>query len=240
MDRLKRLRVDPEENSNGESVRPPKVNVCVSHDWPKNVWKYGNERHLLRCKPFLVEDIDNGRLGNPAAMELIHTLKPDFWFAAHMHFKFAAIVPHDDSEEKTKFLALDKIVPGRDFLQVLDIPITNADEDETTGDTGNEDEGTLQMDPEWLTILRTDGRSDCVSEEEICETVRILKEKEIDTTVRMVADFERRAAVHDGSDRFGKMPMQLNFEAKNLKLLSALNLPDPPGLVRAEPVNSHQ
>lgn len=70
-------------------------------------------------------------------MELLLDLKPSYWFSAHLHTKFPAIVNHDDGV--TKFLALDKCLPRRKFLQVLDIP--------------SNDEIVLKYDLEWLTIL---------------------------------------------------------------------------------------
>ena len=74
------------------------------------------------------------------------TVQPEFWFAAHLHCKFAALVPHGEKGEKqTKFLALDKCLPRRQFLQVLEIgePV------------GKEEEVLLKYDPAWLAILRS-------------------------------------------------------------------------------------
>lgn len=67
-------------------------------------------------------------------------LKPAYWFAAHLHCKFAALVPHSD-EKVTKFLALDKCLPNRRFLQILDIP----------HDINLKNK--IRYDLEWLTIL---------------------------------------------------------------------------------------
>ena len=121
------------------------VDVFLSHDWPQGIWEFGNKQQLLRIKPFFNEDISSGRLGAPPLMQLLYILKPDFWCAAHLHVKFAAVVPHsdlsvvaststtsttasDDAEEEsqtalclpsdskkaaTRFLALNKVIPGR-------------------------------------------------------------------------------------------------------------------------------
>ena len=80
--------------------------------------------------------------------QILDTVQPEFWFAAHLHCKFAALVPHGEKGEKqkqTKFLALDKCLPRRQFLQVLEIgqPV------------GKEEEVVLKYDPAWLAILRS-------------------------------------------------------------------------------------
>ena len=72
----------------------------------------------------------DGSLGSPPGAQLLQLLQPRFWFSAHMHVKFAAVVTHgttapgDDASapaaapRTTRFLALDKCLPRRDYLQV--------------------------------------------------------------------------------------------------------------------------
>ncbi|XP_023934197.1 lariat debranching enzyme [Bicyclus anynana] len=118
-----------------------KIHVMLSHDWPRGITNFGDKEHLLRRKPFLREDVESGKLGSPPGEKLLHTLKPQYWFAAHLHCQFAALVKHENDEE-TKFLALDKCLPKRRHLQILDMP------SEYDGDK------LLKYDTEWLAVLR--------------------------------------------------------------------------------------
>ena len=120
------------------------VDIFLSHDWPRRVQDHGNREQLLQKKPFFRRDMETGRLGNPALEDILHTLKPAHWFAAHLHVKFAAVVRHPSNgtcDHHTKFLALDKPIPGRDFMQIFEIPTT--------------EDATLKYDAEWLPILCT-------------------------------------------------------------------------------------
>ncbi|KAG7297700.1 hypothetical protein JYU34_018417 [Plutella xylostella] len=118
-----------------------KVHVMLSHDWPNGITDYGNKNALLRMKPFFRQDIESNRQGSNPAMELLSLLKPDYWFSAHLHVKFAAVVPHADGTS-TRFLALDKCLPRRMHLQVLTLP------EQLDGDK------LLKYDPEWLAVLK--------------------------------------------------------------------------------------
>lgn len=80
-------------------------------------------------------------LGSPPCMELLERLFPSYWFSAHLHCKFAALVPEKKGARVTKFLALDKCLPKRKFLQVLEV---RSQEDSPIQ---------LSYDLEWLTIL---------------------------------------------------------------------------------------
>ncbi|KAF9551565.1 DBR1-domain-containing protein [Agrocybe pediades] len=180
--------------------------IFLSHDWPNTIEQHGNLQRLLSKKSFFKDDIDKGVLGSPPLMGLLRTLKPQWWFAAHMHTRFEATVLHhasqpkpvqnpdeiviedddaaeevpvsmttpaskqnpdeiilDDEEEvveapppppvvasETKFLALDKCLPGRQFLEVIDIP-TDAS---YNIDNKPPSPPIFEYDPEWLAITR--------------------------------------------------------------------------------------
>lgn len=125
------------------AVREASVDVVLSHDWPVGITKFGDEEQLLRFKPYFEEDIRHQALGNPHTMELMHHLKPQFWFSAHLHCCFDAVVPHPTPANEsvaggeagrrslqhhqqpphtTRFVALDKCARDMGFaLKFFDI-----------------------------------------------------------------------------------------------------------------------
>ncbi|MEQ2200312.1 hypothetical protein XENOCAPTIV_027371 [Xenoophorus captivus] len=70
------------------------IDIFLSHDWPQGIYHYGNTEELLRKKKFLREEVETNTLGSPAAKELLAHLQPSYWFSAHLHVKFAAVMQH--------------------------------------------------------------------------------------------------------------------------------------------------
>ena len=71
------------------------LDIFISHDWPRGIYDFGDAHTLLRRKKHFREEVANGTLGSPPLEELLHHLKPGYWFSAHLHCKFAAVVRHD-------------------------------------------------------------------------------------------------------------------------------------------------
>ncbi|XP_057658327.1 lariat debranching enzyme-like isoform X1 [Diorhabda carinulata] len=125
-----------------------KIDIMLSHDWPSDVYKYGNVEQLLKKKPHFKIDIEKGVLGSKPSSDLMYHLKPSYWFSAHLHCKYSAIVKHQD-DSVTRFLSLDKCLPKRNFLEIIDFPHDNS-------------KLQLSYDLEWLTILYLTNHLLCV------------------------------------------------------------------------------
>ena len=148
-------------------LRSP-IDVFLSHDWPGDIWKFGDIDKLIRLVDRtgqLRQDVLTGQLGNPMTMEILNRLKPSFAFAGHMHMHFNAIVPHDERRgEVTRFMALDKCGFRRQFVQWIRIDgqskelvseVVYKDENQ---DEKNDYEISICYDAEWLAILKKNNK----------------------------------------------------------------------------------
>ncbi|KAG5639606.1 hypothetical protein H0H81_010808 [Sphagnurus paluster] len=83
------------------SLLPSPPDIFLSHDWPCQIEQYGDVRGLLARKKHFRADVESGRLGSPPLMGLLMTLKPKWWFSAHLHTRFEAKVEHFDPNAST-------------------------------------------------------------------------------------------------------------------------------------------
>ena len=199
------------------------IDVFLSHDWPAGIARHGDTEALLRRKSFLRREIDDGSLGSPPAAQLLQTLMPSYWFSAHLHTKFAALVHHPSGQE-TRFLSLEKCLPGRQFLQVVDFPEAN---------------GPLEFsyDAEWLAILKSTHDmtslqprppppppADPVTEAEVAQVQEMLHRRP--QGGKIPENFEQTAPVHveNGCTRRGRMPQWSPRNPQTVALFDMLGL----------------
>lgn len=97
------------------------LNIHVSFFYLTHIIYFGMLQHLnfQLLSMSIYFQVNNRKLGSKPAAELLNKLKPPYWFSAHLHCRFPAIIQHGVNGPTTKFLALDKCLPRRNFLQVL-------------------------------------------------------------------------------------------------------------------------
>jgi lariat debranching enzyme len=121
------------------------VDIGISHDWPRAIENHGNSKTLWKIKPHFEEESKDGTLGNQAATYVMDRLRPPYWFAAHMHCKFAATKIYEDSANpKGTSLSFSNGIPKAPVVKKsAEVPVTAAT-------THNADEIDLDMDDEEM------------------------------------------------------------------------------------------
>jgi lariat debranching enzyme len=89
------------------AATPEPLDIMLSHDWPQGIEQHGDTAKLLRVKPHFRDEIGRNDLGSPANLQLLNSLKPRWWFAAHLHVKFKASFVHDTPLEASISSAAD-------------------------------------------------------------------------------------------------------------------------------------
>ncbi|KAK6938036.1 Lariat debranching enzyme, C-terminal [Dillenia turbinata] len=197
------------------------IDIFLSHDWPLGITDYGNWEELLKRKPFFENEIRERTLGSKAAADILEKLRPSYWFSAHLHCKFSALVQHGEDGPITKFLALDKCLPGRKYLQIVDIE---------SGPSPYE----IYYDEEWLAITRkfnsifplTKSRADLGNAQLDLQDCRQWVRDRILTRGSKPFEFERTLPCYDPSESVSNSSIPgLGRNPQTLSFLDLLELP---------------
>ena len=140
------------------ALRRP-IDVFASHDWPQHVARHGDMQGLIRRKSFLQGELSSGSLGSPPAAQLLHKLQPSFWFAAHLHVKFAAVVQHDVHRYTVETTAPRRAAAaGRPARHALPLPRQVPAQPRLPPAHPVDGDGSppvLKYDAEWIAVLKS-------------------------------------------------------------------------------------
>lgn len=147
--------------------RGTRMDIMLSHDWPRGIEHHGNLQGLLRKKPFFRDDIKNNELGNPAGYDILSHLKPRHWFAAHLHVQFEATVHHGRRTEPTSQLSPSSTTTTTSQLtpsQVIKAPPVSEAESHD-GDLSDKTKSAEQIEEQKPSVttsfLATESRDPC-------------------------------------------------------------------------------
>ena len=127
------------------------VDVGLSHDWPRSIEWRGDWKALFRKKDLFEADSRAGTLGSSAAKYVLDRLRPQYWFSAHLHCKFAAVVEHGNDADLAAYNGLHtdsgahKELNGTKNEAEINIDLEDV---QPTEPTKNADEIDLDMDDE--------------------------------------------------------------------------------------------
>ncbi|KAF2149060.1 lariat debranching enzyme [Myriangium duriaei CBS 260.36] len=108
------------------------VDVGMSHDWPNGVEWEGNYEKLFKQKDLFEQDARSGNLGNKAARYVLDRLRPRYWFSAHLHVKYSAVVHHKSEKDAQNGVAEAANLPISEKLKNNDeIDLDMDDEPDT-------------------------------------------------------------------------------------------------------------
>ncbi|KAG8895731.1 hypothetical protein FRC00_006984 [Tulasnella sp. 408] len=79
----------------------PLIDICLSHDWPHTIERYGDHKDLVHRRSHLKAGVAAGTIGCPPFFEVLKKVRPSRWFAGHMHVKFEATVNHEGPDAGT-------------------------------------------------------------------------------------------------------------------------------------------
>jgi lariat debranching enzyme len=104
-------------------VKQP-LDIFVSHEWPSvatsRLPKHDKQLStLLKIKPYFKGEVSRGELGSHNLSNLLDCLQPRYWFSAHLHCHFNALV--QTKSGLVEFQALDKPIPRRRYLDIYRI-----------------------------------------------------------------------------------------------------------------------
>ncbi|GAA5966319.1 hypothetical protein JCM3765_005256 [Sporobolomyces pararoseus] len=138
------------------------IDIFLSHDWPLSIEQHGDVSSLIRSKPFFKSEIESNSLGSPPLFALLKSLKPNYWFSAHLHVKFAALFKHSEGSGEV----VKTRVKPRKIRQWGSKQGGYVDDQEKVVEEENPDEIKLEDDSDHE---EEESRGEIVSEEKGCD-----------------------------------------------------------------------